>query len=261
MPACFMIELLQYNPMADFLTYMSSDDFVRFLDTVGIWLILSTILFAFIALFLELRLPLRYYWGLPAHLGKSLLAGLHILTPDPVWGRCYAQDTQKGLPLVACDLMDEHTHRIVKRTYSNHQGEYGFPLIPGKYLLRATKTHYRLPGILDPENVQIIEVDEAYVASVAVVNREVVPYIDLPLVPVKKITELTVWELLLHYSRMFLFQLANAFLVLAVALGLAGWYATRQPVYGVIIAVCVVLLFIKLYILELIRIVGKTSHA
>ena len=247
--------------MQDLFRYLESREFATFLDEVGMWVILGTIAFAFIALFLELRLPLRYYWVLPGHMLHSLLAGLHLAEAGPIWGRCYVKGSNKTLPLVACDLMDEHTHKVVKRTYSNHQGEYGFPLNPGMYLLRATKTHYRLPSLLDPENVQVIEVDESYVASVTVINKEVVPVVDLPLVPAKQMTELTTWERFAHYARMFLFQLANAFLIIDVVLGLAGWYATRQPFYGLIIAVCLLLLFIKLYILELIRIVGKPSHA
>jgi hypothetical protein len=247
--------------MNDFIAYISGPDFAAWLGRVGVWLILATLVIALVALLLELRLPLRYYWGLPGHTVRSLLAGLHLAKPNPIWGRCYIQDSHKSLPLVACDLLNEQTHAVIKRTYSNHKGEYGFALQPGKYLLRAVKTRYRMPSILDPENVEVYEVDESFVALVTVVNKEVVPMVDLPLVPIKKMTELNGWERLTHYLRMFLFQLGNAFLILNVVLAIAGWAATSQPFYGLIIAVCLVLLFIKLYLLELIRVVGARSNA
>lgn len=247
--------------MNELVSYINSPEFSVFLQHVGIWLILSTLLVALVALFFELRLPLVYYWGLPGHAVSSVLAGIHLKKPNPVWGICYIQDTRQSLPIVACDLLDEHSHALIKRTYSNHKGEYGFALQPGKYLLRAVKTHYRLPSMLDPENVEVFEVDESFVASVTVINKEVVPVIDLPLVPIKKMTELNSMEQTTHYLRMFLFQLGNAFLIFNAILSLAGWVATRQLFYGLIIAVCVILLFIKLYLLELIRIVSIRTHA
>jgi hypothetical protein len=246
--------------MTDAIQYLYSSDFAAFMEGRGVWVILATMAVSFLALFLELRLPLRYYWGLPGHMARSLLAGLRIIKPHPVWGRCYLQDTKASMPVVACDLLDEQTHRVIKRTYSNHNGEYGFPLIPGRYLLRAVKQRYRLPSILDPENVQVYEVDESFVASVTVINKEVVPAVDLPLIPIKQMTELNGLEKATHYGRMFLFQLGNAFLFLDVVLALAGWAATQEPFYGIILAVSVVLLFIKLYLLEVIRVV-TVRHA
>lgn len=247
--------------MTELASYLNSPEFINFMDTRGVWIILVTLAVSFVALFLEVRLPLRYYWGLPGHAFTSLLAGLHIIKPNPVWGTCYIQDSKKSLPIVACDLLDEQTHKVLKRTYSNHKGEYGFALVPGKYLLRAVKTRYKLPSILDPENVQVYEVDESFVASVTVINKEVVPVVDLPLVPIKKMTELNGLEQFTHYLRMFLFQLGNAFLIMDVLLALSGWAATQQPFYGLILVVCVALLFIKLYLLELIRVVAVRAHA
>jgi hypothetical protein len=247
--------------MQQFINYLTSDSFISFLNTAGVWLILGTMAVAFITLWLEIRLPLNYYWGLPGHALRSLLAGLRIVKPYPVWGACYIQNTRQTLPLVACDLLDEQTHSLLHRTYSNHRGEFGFALDPGKYLLRAVKNRYRLPSLLDPENVEIYEVDESFVASVIVVNREVAPVVELAMIPVKKMVELNRWERLTHYGRMFLFQLGNGFLALDIMLSLIGWAVTRQLFYGLILAVGLVLLFIKLYLLEMIRVVIVRQHA
>lgn len=247
--------------MDQLLQYLHSPELADFMQQTGIPLILITSLISFIALLLEVRLPINYYWGLPGHGLRSVLRGLRLMRPVQPWGVCRIQDSQQPLPLVACELLDEQTKQVKMTTYSNHQGEYGFKLVPGKYLLRATKTHYRMPSLLDPENLEIIEIDQSFVVSVAVINQEVVPTIDLPLVPVKTMNQLSSTESVWHYLRMFLFQMANVLLVLNVGLSLLGWYATRDLFYGVMLVVCVMLLFIKLYILETISHVTKASHA
>lgn len=247
--------------MSELASYFSSQEFIDFLNVTGNWLIITTLLVSFVALLFELRLPLRYYWDLPGHALSAVLVRFHLRRPTPVWGISYNQATKQAMPVVACDLLDEHTHTVIKRTYTNRKGEYGFTLVPGKYLLRAIKTRYRLPSILDPENVEVYEVDESFVASVTVLNRDIVPVVDLPLVPVKTMAELNGQERLTHYLRMFLFQLGNAFLVMNVLLSLLGWMATQRAFYGLVIAVCIILLFIKLYLLELIRVVGVSTDA
>jgi hypothetical protein len=161
--------------------------------------------------------------------------------------------------LVACDLLDASTHQVLSRTYSNHLGEYGFRLRPGKYLLKAVKNRYRVPSLLDPENVEVYEIDEAFVASVTVLNQDIVPMVDLPMVPVTGKIERSRWDGAIRYGRMFLFQLGNVFLILDIVLSLLGWSATREPYFGLIIAVSLVLLFIKLYLLETIRVVVVKS--
>jgi hypothetical protein len=243
------------------MTYLQSPDFQDFLRRVGIPLILATILLSFVSLLLEVRLPLKYYWDLPGHALQSLLQGLKIMRPAPTWGICRAMDTKKPLPLVACELLDEVTRRPVMRTYSNHLGQFGFPLRPGRYLLRAVKTHYQVPSWLDPENIEIRQVDESFVISVIILNSTVVPQVDVPLVPVKKVSELTSGQAFWHYVRTFVFQLGNVFLILDVVVALAGFVATRDAFFGVILAVAVALLFIKLYILETISVVTEVHHA
>lgn len=249
-----------YNTFVNELSvYLFSRDFTNYLTGTGTWWILGMMAVAFVALWLEIRLPLKYYWNLPWHALHSLLAVLHIVKPQPVWGRCYEQDSRQGLTLVACDLLDPSSHKLLHRTYSNHQGEYGFALRPGKYLLKAVKDRYRMPSLLDPENVEVYEVDEAFVASVTVLNREIAPAVDLPLVPVKKAAERTVADRFWHYGRMFLFQLGNVLLGLVIVLALLGWANTQDPYFGLIIAVSLILLFIKLYLLETIRVVTVKS--
>jgi energy-coupling factor transporter transmembrane protein EcfT len=239
------------------LAFLADPQWIAFLNQNGIGLILVTLILALVALLFEIRLPLRNYWGLPGFAVRAILSGIHIGPTYPIWGVCFIQDQEQPLPLVACELLDEHSHQVVMRTYTNHQGQYGFKLMPGKYLLRAIKTQYRLPTFLDPENVEVIEVDESFVISVIVLNREVAPVVNLPLVPVKVPTEAGARRLFSHYGRMFIFQLGNAFLFFDILLGLAGLAATKQPFYGLILAVAVVLLFIKLYFLETIRVVTK----
>ncbi len=243
------------------LNYFESPTFIVYMQEIGIPFILIALCVAFIALLLEVRLPLRYYWELPGHSLRSILQGLHILKPYPMWGKCLVQEVNRPLPLVACELLDASTNKVLMRTYSNHEGKYGFKLVPGKYLLRAVKNHYRLPSFLDPENVRVVGVDESFVVPVIVVNKEVAPDIDLPLVPVKRLNELSTWQSLAHYARMFLFQLANALLVLVIVLALVGLWITRDPFYGATVVVSLALLFIKLYILETISVLVRSSDA
>jgi hypothetical protein len=247
--------------MEQFLTYLHSSEFAQFLTQTGVPLVLSTMVLSFIALLLEIRLPMRYYWGLPGYTMRSVLRGFHLMAPIKTWGRCYDRENGKPIPLVACELMDEASKKLVMRTYSNHQGSFGFSLRPGRYLLRAVKTRYRLPSLLDPENVELYEIDESFAVSIAVLNQRVVPVVDLPLVPVKKILELTHVEAFWHYMRTFLFQLGNVFLLLDVILALLGYAATQDLFYGLILAVAVVLLFTKLYVLETISVLTKVSYA
>lgn len=228
---------------------------------VGIPFILIALVLALIALLLEIRLPLRYYWDLPGHSLRSFMQGLHLRKPQPIWGKCLVQESGKPLPLVACELLDPTTNRVLMRTYSNHEGGYGFKLVPGKYLLRAIKTHYRLPSFLDPENVRVVGVDESFVVPVIVVNKDIAPNVDLPLVPVKKLIELSTMQSFAHYIRMFLFQLANALLGLVIIISLLGLWVEREPLYAIIVAVSLTLLFIKLYILETISTLTRSSHA
>jgi hypothetical protein len=244
--------------MEQLLAYLQTPEFADFMAQTGIWIILGTILISFIALLFEIRLPIRYYWYLPGHAWRSLLQGLHILQPIATWGRCYDQKDQRPIPLAACELLDEVSHKVRMRTYTNHQGEYGFALVPGRYLLRAVKSRYRLPSVLDPENIEVVEVDESFVVSVTVLNQTIVPRIDLPMIPAKIIPEMSTWQLIGHYLRMLLFQLGNAFLALDIVLALVGFAVTKEAFYGMILAVAVALLFIKLYILETISIVGRS---
>lgn len=247
--------------MNQFLAYLESSTFISYMENVGTPFILIALAVALIALLLEVRLPLRYYWDLPGHSLRSILQGLKIVKPYPIWGKCVIKDTGKPLSLVACELLDVNTNNVVMRTYTNHKGEFGFKLVPNKYLLRAVKNHYRLPSILDPENVRIVGVDESFVMPVIVVNKEVSPNVKLELEPVKRLDQLTGWQSFAHYLRMFLFQLANALLVLVIILALLGWWIEREPFYGIVVAVSLALLFIKLYILETISTLVRSSHA
>ena len=241
--------------------YLTSPEFSDFLRTRGVSLLLLTLAISVISVLFEIRLPLRYYWGLPEYSLKSLLQGLGLKKKDPVWGTCFIQGTHKPLPVVACELLDEHRHEPVMRTYTNHLGQFGFPLKPGRYLLRAVKARYRLPSVLDPENIEVYEVDESFVLPVIVLNEVTPPVVSLPLIPLKKRQDFNGRELTAHYLRSFLFQLGTVFLVFDIVLALVGYSTTHEAFYGLVIAVCVLFLFIKLYILETIQSVMKVSHA
>ena len=247
--------------MDQFVRYIHSPEFSLFLEQTAVPFILAALVLSLIALLLEVRLPIRYYWNLPWHSVRALLQGFHLVKPHPVWGKSYLQVNNRPMSLVAVELIDPVTNAVLSQTYTNRHGEYGFALTPGKYLLRAIKTRYRLPSMLDPENVQVVGIDESFAVPVIVVNKEVAPIVDLPLVPVKEMSELTPWQNTTHYLRMFLFQFANAMLGLLIIISLFGLWAEREPFYGVVLAISLVLLFIKLYILETISALTRSSNA
>lgn len=222
--------------------------------------ILACILVALIAILFELRLPMQAYWGLPGHVAKQFAYRLKLLKQPPVWGRCTSQQSDQPLNLVAVELLDITTQQVLKTTYSDSQGAYGFPLRPGRYLLRASKSQYKQPSFINPENVEVHTFNGQFVTEVAVVSAEVAPLVDLALMATAQSSTARNWTRSLIQT--IIFQLGHLSVFLAAAISLAGWSNDRDPLYGLVLVLCVVFLFIKLYMLRMIGIlsVANTSE-
>lgn len=143
-------------------------------------LVLVGLAFGFAILLVEIRLPLKYYWDLPVFALKRFLASLGLGEKTPVWGYCQDADTHSIIPLTAVELLNVDSKETIKTAYSNHLGQYGFKVKPGTYILRAVKNYYQMPPFYDPENIQLVRVDESYAAEVTVEEGKT-PDINLPL--------------------------------------------------------------------------------
>jgi len=219
-------------------------------------LVLVGLAFGFAVLLVEIRLPLKYYWDLPVFALKRFLANLGLGKKTPVWGYCQDADTHAIIPLTAVELLDVNSKEVLQTAYSNHLGQYGFKVGPGTYILRAVKNYYQMPPFYDPENIQLVRVDESYAAEV-IVREENPPDINLPLQKISSPDPLDPKNQAWHFFKTFSLNLANGLLALSVLGSLYGWAITRVPLYGVLIAVGIVLLFVKIYILEAVRQAGQ----
>lgn len=204
--------------------------------------------FGFAILLLEIRLPLKYYWDLPIFTFKNFLRRVIFRKQIPVWGYCLDSETNQIIPLSAVELLDTDSKEIIKTTYSNRLGQYGFLVRPGKFILRAIKNHYRMPPIFDAENIELLQVDESFALPVEFENDA--PQVNLKLQPLEKYDPLDPKFQAKHFFKTFVLNLANGFLVLSIIIAIFAWWFLTEPLYGVIIAVGIVFLFIKLYILE-----------
>lgn len=213
----------------------------------------------FIVLLVEIRLPLRYYWGLPVFTFNKLLEALKFKPKTPVWGYCLDAETDQIISLVAIELLDQKTKKVVAVTYSNRLGQYGFLVYPGGYIVRAVKNHYKMPSFLDPENIELIQVDESSAIPVGVTFSPDFPKINIPLMPLEKINWRDPQSLLSHYSRTFLFATATIVVYLSALGSLLAFVLTGRPYDGLLLAVAVCLLFIKIYILETVGQVGRVG--
>ncbi|OQX50991.1 hypothetical protein B5M47_02410 [candidate division CPR3 bacterium 4484_211] len=218
-------------------------------DLLG-WTLVG-ILFGFVVLLIELRLPLRYYWNIPVYVFANFLEGIHLRKKTPVWGYCLDRESRQVIPIAAVELLDAATKKQAALTYSNRLGQYGFKPPAGKYILRAVKNEYQTPSLLDPENIQLVEVRESYALPVRVGSpAERKPQVNLEIQPIEKIDPHNPKFLLRRYVKTFVFGLSNGFLALAVLASLFSWAVTKEIVYGLFLAVGLTLLFIKIYILE-----------
>lgn len=206
--------------------------------------------FGFLVVLIEMRLPLKYYWELPIFMLKKILEGLRILRSAPVWGFTLDSETRRTLPLTVVELLDEATKGVIRTTYSNRLGQYGFKAPPGRYILRAIKNEYLMPSVLDPENIELIEIKESYALPVRIKGDQRGLQINLDLLPLEKFDPKDPKFLVRHYVRSLVLNLANALLALGVLSALLGWTVMQEPVFGILLATGIVFLFIKLYILE-----------
>ncbi|MBU0709032.1 hypothetical protein KJ596_04805 [Patescibacteria group bacterium] len=215
-----------------------------------IWILVS-LLFGFFVLITELRLPLEYYWNLPSYIFISGLRNLKLIRKKPVWGYCLDRENKNIIPVAAIELIDINTKKTVQLTYSNRLGQYGFTAPAGQYYVRAVKNYYLLPSILDPENIQLIEIRESYSLPVKIGSApETAPQINLELQPVENFDPKDPIHLTRHYLKNFIFALGNGFLGLAIALSFFAWAIVQSILYGLFLTVGIILLFIKIYVLE-----------
>ncbi len=234
------LEWARHNP---FLLQFSHRDLL-------LWILISLGL-GLLAVLIELRLPLKYYWQLPLHALKALAEGFHLRSPTPVWGYCLEKQSKKIIPVAAIELLDAERKEVVQTTYSNRLGQYGFRAPAGKYFLRAVKNEYQAPSFLDPENIRLIEIKESFTHPIKVgTGEETIPHLNLELEPRQTFDPHNPKSVFLHYLKNFFFILANGFLALAIVLSFLSWAITQEIVFGLFLASALTLLFIKIYILE-----------
>jgi len=204
--------------------------------------------FGFAVLLIEIRLPLKYYWELPIFTLRNFFRRVILRKEIPIWGYCLDSETSQIIPLAAVELLDADSKEVIKTTFSNRLGQYGFLVRSGKFILRAIKNHYEMPPIFDPENIKLLQVDESYALPIEFEKES--PQVNLKLQPLEKYDPLSPAFQAKHFFKTFALNFANGFLILSILFALFAWWLLTDPLYGVIIAVGVVFLFIKLYILE-----------
>lgn len=221
-------------------------------------LIINLLLLAvgFVVLLIEIRLPLKYYWNLPMFGIKRFLVNFHILQDAPVWGTVSEEETGKRIPLAVVELIDRKSLRVVKTTFTSRLGEFGFNVTPGEYFVRAIKNYYSMPSFLDPENIELEATDESF-ATPVLVHEGAPPIIHMTLIRLKTTDQKHVLHSLGHYTKTFFIALSNGSLLLSVVVSYIAWVIGLSPLYGILIVVGILLLFIKIYILET---VGIVSH-
>lgn len=210
----------------------------------------------FVVLLIEIRLPLKYYWNLPLFTLRRFLINFHILQGPPIWGTVAEEETAKRIPLAVVELVDRQTLRVVKTTFTSRLGEFGFNVPPGEYFVRAIKNYYTVPSFLDPENIELHATDESFAMPVTVVPGES-PIVHINLIRLKTEDADKIVRSAGHYMKTFVIALSNGSLLLSVVISYIAWVIGLSPVYGLLIVVGILLLFIKIYILETI---GVVSH-
>ncbi|MBU1110308.1 hypothetical protein KKB83_01695 [Patescibacteria group bacterium] len=238
--------------ISDFLSWASQNPvLLKFIERDLMAWILISLLFGFITLLIELHLPLQYYWNLPTHALFSLLEGLGLSRKTPVWGYCLDRESKQIIPVAAVELINPDTKERAYLTYSNRLGQFGFKPTSGKYYLRAIKNYYQSPSLLDPENLQLVEIKESYTQPIAVSQLPAnSPQSNLELQPIEKIDPHNPKQKLYYFIKNLTFALGNSFLGLGIVASLAAWAITKGVTFGILLAVSIILLFIKIYILE-----------
>lgn len=234
--------------LLDFLK--TSPEFSGFLEIQATSYILLFLAIGFLVLLVEIRLPLKYYWDLPLWALRRYLEFFRLGSKTPVWGYCLDGATNRIIPLAAVELLEAETKKAIVTTYSNRLGQYGFRVYPGSYVLRAVKNHYKMPSVLDPENIELVKVEESYAIPLGISVNAPYPKIDIRLVPIESLKEIGLVGSMRHYLRTFLFTMSNLVIGFSTLGALMLWVYLRRPQDGLLIAVGITLLFIKIYILE-----------
>jgi hypothetical protein len=232
-----------------FQALQNSNEVLSFVERDLLLLIYVGLAFGFSALLVEIRLPLKYYWQLPTYLVQYLLRSFSILKPVPIWGQCIDGRTNQPLPITAVELLDRDSLEVIKTTFSDRLGRYGFNVHPGKFIVRAVKNYYIRPPFYDPENIQLQSTDESLALEVEV-TEEKLPELNLALQPVSVFDPKHPKFQILFYFRAFSINLANGFLLISIASSWYAWVITRSPVFAILLAVGIIFMFIKVYILE-----------
>lgn len=211
----------------------------------------------FLVVLIEIRLPLKYYWGLPSYTFAKFFESVRLRPKVPVWGYCLDSETDQIISLAAVELLDQKDNRVISTTYSNRLGQYGFLVYPGSYTLRAVKNYYKMPSFMDPENIELVQVNESSAIPVGVTFSPDFPKINIPLMPLEKFNLKNPESMLRHYSRTFLFFTATIVLFLSAWGSLISFAGLGRPLDGLLLAVAVILIFVKIYILETVGQVGE----
>lgn len=212
----------------------------------------------FIVLLIEIRLPLKHYWDLPGYALRRLLQNLHILPSPPVWGTVKDDETNQRIPLAVIELVDRKTLRVVGITFSNRLGEFGFKIKPGSYFVRAVKNYYQMPSFLDPENIELVAVDESFAMPIEV-NDADHPIVHMRLLRISSEKTGDTTFQIRHYFKTLLIAASNGSLAFAVIISYFGWVIGRSPIYGLLIIIAILFLFIKIYILEAVGMVSQSE--
>lgn len=230
-------------------TLRSDATLTSFLENNIMRLVLVGLAFGFAVLLIEIRLPLKYYWDLPAFLLKDFFSDFGLGKKPPVWGVCIDAVTHAVIPLSAVELLDKESKETIMVTFSNRLGQYGFFVNPGTYIVRAVKNHYAAPPFYNPENIKLTSTDESFALEVTVID-EVPPVSDLTLQNVSFVNAKSVSSRVWLAVSTFGINLGNGFLAISILGSLYGWMVLRTPIYGILLAVGIVFMFIKVYILE-----------
>lgn len=237
-----------------------SPEVQMFIENNLLNLVLIGLAFGFANLLVEIRLPLKYYWDLPMFVFRQLLSGVGILKKVPEWGQCVEDHTNHPIPIAAVELLEAESKMVVKTTFSDRTGQYGFKVVPGDYIVRSVKNHYQAPPFYDPENIRLQTTDESFAIPIKVQDGEW-PKLNLVLQPVDVVDHGSLWSELRHGFKTFSINLSNGLLVLSILGAWYGWLVDRSALFAVLLAVGIVFAFIKLYILEAVGNSAYENHA
>ena len=235
-------------------SYQSINEFV-----LGELLMINLLLLAigFIVLLVEIRLPLENYWQLPGYFFKKLLQNVRILPSPATWGIVMDDESEERIPLTLVELIDRKTLKVASYTFTSRLGEFGFKVEPGDYFVRAVKNYYRMPSFLDPENIELLAVDESFAIPVVIESKDDVPVVDMRLLRLRTEPTDSWMYRLSKYIRTFLIAMSNGAIAISIIISYFGWVIEESPVYGVLISVGIVMLFVKIYILEAVGLATK----